>query len=308
MKFLKFLIAVIAIFALSVFAYGYLNEYEIFDSISNFYKRNPTTLVNNEYIKDVDNIFVKKTDNFTANSKQELLDIYYTIISSGMEEFTFYCDKEYINCIDDMLEVNNNASLLSQMNNFVNVFNTFKSVKTTYTNNGKITLSLSKRYTPTDIIGINLKINEIYDKVVDESKSEEQNIKKLHDYIINNTKYNVEEENPKEFTSSTTAIGVLHNNSATCNGYTDTMSIFLDKLGVPNVRISNATHIWNLVYVNDKWLHLDLTWDDPVNSLNQNLLTYDYYLKTNQELKNVDKSRNDLEDHTFDEEIYNFIA
>ena len=53
--------------------------------------------------------------------------------------------------------------------------------------------------------------------------------------------------------------------------------IILDKMGVLNIRISNNKHIWNLVYLNNEWLHLDLTWDDPVNDEDKDLLLYDYY-------------------------------
>jgi len=85
------------------------------------------------------------------------------------------------------------------------------------------------------------------------------------------------------------------------------MALLLDKMNISNVRISNDSHIWNLVKIDDKWLHLDLTWDDPINNLNQDLLVYDYYLLNNDELLKADK---DLEenDHLFDKEIYNFVS
>ena len=78
-------------------------------------------------------------------------------------------------------------------------------------------------------------------------------------------------------------------------------------MNISNVRISNDSHIWNLVKIDDKWLHLDLTWDDPINNLNQDLLVYDYYLLNNDELLKADK---DLEenDHLFDKKIYNFVS
>ena len=134
-----------------------------------------------------------------------------------------------------------------------------------------------------------------------------ENIKSAHDYIINNTKYNVNDEKTSIPTDSSTAIGVFFNGLATCNGYTDAMALLLDKMNISNVRISNDSHIWNLVKIDDKWLHLDLTWDDPINNLNQDLLVYDYYLLNNDELLKADK---DLEenDHLFDKEIYNFVS
>lgn len=306
MKVIKFIIALLAIFALMVFSYGYLSENEVVDRIINYYTKTPTNLENNGYIKDIENSFVEKVDDFEADNKQDLLNIYYTILSSGMSEFTFFCSGAYSSCLKDVLSINDDPTLLSQMNNFVNVFNTFRSIKTTYTNSGKVTIEINKVYSDEDITNINKKVDEIYSTVVNEDKDVNYNIKKVHDYIINNTKYNVDEENSNEFTDSSTAKGVLYKGLATCNGYTDIMSIFLDRLKVTNARVSNTNHIWNIVYLSNNWYHLDLTWDDPVNNLNKDMLVYDYYLKTTDELKATDKKR-DKDDHIFDENIYSFI-
>lgn len=305
MKILKFIVVLLTVFACSVFVYGYLNELEIFGTLHNFYDRTPSSLYENEYTKDIDIDFVKLTDDFEANDRQELLNIYYTIISSGMDEFVFYCSNKYTNCIENVISINNDSELLSQMNNFVNVYNSFRSIKTTYTTNGKITLSISKIYSNEDINLINSKLDDIEKIIYKDSFSEYDKILAIHDYIVNTTKYNLKDEN-KIGTPSSTAIGVLVNNLATCNGYTDTAALLLDRLNIPNVRISSENHIWNLVYTNGKWLHMDLTWDDPVNSLNKDMLTHDYFLKTTEEFDEIGKL-NPKNEHKFNREIYNFI-
>lgn len=305
MKFLKFLIAVLSVFTLFVLTLGFLDKEEILDTVIDYYNKTPTMLNNNEYTKEVDVDFIKLTDDFIANNKDELINIYYTIISSGMQEFTFYCDNEYSECLKDVESINNDSTLLSQINNFVNVFNSFKSIKTTYTNYGKVTLSINRIYKSEDIENINNKIDSIFDSIVDKSKSDYDNILAIHDYIINNTKYDVEsEKNP--YSNAATAIGVLFDNKATCNGYTDTMSIFLDRLNIKNVKISNDTHIWNLVYVETKWVNLDVTWDDPINNLNRDMILHDYFLITKGELAEIDE-QNPNNKHIYDEEIYNFM-
>lgn len=305
MRILKLIVVLLTIFACFTFTYGYLNELEIFDTLINFYEKTSSTLYNNEYRKNINIDFVKLTDDFEANNNQELLNIYYTIISSGMDEFTFYCADEYTDCIQNVINLNNNNDLLSQMNNFVNVYNSFRSIKTTYTTNGKVTLSISKVYSNDDINIINSKLDSIEETIYKNSISEYDKILAIHDYIINNTKYNLKDEN-KIGTPSSTAIGVLVNNLATCNGYTDTAALLLDRLNIPNVRISNENHIWNLVYTNGKWLHMDLTWDDPINSLNKDMLTHDYFLKTTNEFDEMGKL-NPKNQHNFNREIFNFI-
>lgn len=308
MKILKFLVVCIALFGITVFSYGYLKENDIIDTIINYYEKTPSTLVNNTYYKDYSDIYMDTTDDFEANNKDELLKIYYTIVASGMDEFTFYCSNDYYDCTSDIVAINNDNSLLSEMNNFVNVFNTFKSVKTTYTNTGKVTLSINKRYSSSDANYVNSEIDQIYGSIIDNNKSIEDNIKSVHNYIVNNTKYNTNEENSNSFTESTTAIGVLKNGIATCNGYTDVMSIFLDRLGVKNARITTSSHIWNVVYLNGQWLHIDVTGDDPVNDLNEDKLTYDYFLKTYSELKLADIKNKSADYHDYDEVIYSFAS
>ncbi len=307
MKILKFFVVIIFFFGLLVFSYGYLDENGVIDTITEYYNRTPSTLINNDYSKYIDVSFVSITDDFTAKNKQDIMNIYYTIISSGMNEFVFYCSNEYTLCTSDVVTINNDITLLSQMNNFVNIYNSFKSIKTTYTSNGKITLSINRIYSNEDVELLNNKVDEIYNSVIGNSTNEKNNIKKIHDYIINNTRYNVDEEKLNQITTSSTAIGSLINGLATCNGYTDAMGLFLDKMGISNVRISNNEHIWNLVYLNGKWLHLDLTWDDPVNNLNQDRLEYTYFLKTTNEMEISDEGK-DKDNHSFNKDIYYFVS
>ena len=124
-------------------------------------------------------------------------------------------------------------------------------------------------------------------------------IKTIHDYIINNTKYDkLKNDNINDTTyKSNTAYGVLIEGYGICSGYSDTMAIFLNKLDIKNYKISNNTHIWNLVYVNGKWVHLDTTWDDPISEFNENRDTY--FLISYDELKKLDDKT-----HIFDKNVY----
>lgn len=308
MKFLKFLVVFFTIFGSSVFVYGYLNEKEVINIIKDYYQRNADVLLNNEYRKDIDIDFVHITDDFNPDTYGDLVNIYYTVISSGMNEFTFYCDQSYTSCIEDVIDINDNKDLLSYMNNFVNVYNSFKSVKTTYTTSGKITISVNKVYSNDEVNIINNRLDEIEKDLYINAESDYDKILAIHDYIVNNTKYNIDDENKKN-TASSTAIGVLFNKKATCNGYTDTASLLLDRLNIPNVRISNDKHIWNLVYIDNKWLHMDVTWDDPINKLDldKDTLSHDYFLKTTYEIEEYEKNKEENQ-HTYNNKIFNFIS
>ena len=132
--------------------------------------------------------------------------------------------------------------------------------------------------------------------------NDEERIKAIHDYIIDNTKYDtLKNINIKDTTyKSNTAYGVLFEGYGICSGYSDAMAIFLTKLGYTNYKISNENHIWNLVLLDDTWYHIDLTWDDPVyTNTDINKIEYNYFLKTTEELR---KQQDD--EHYFDETIY----
>lgn len=296
MKLIKFLIVFLTIFGFSVFAFGYLNEKEVITTIKEFYNRKPSELENNEYTKNIEESFVNIVDDFTADDKNDIMNIYYTVLNSGMNEFTFYCSNKYHTCIEDIEKINKDDRLM-ELNNFISVFNSFKSIKTTYSTNGKINLTINRVYSNADIEKINKELDKIENKIIKSNKDDRTNIKAIHDYIIKNTKYSEDNNNNYEFNNASTAKGVFFDGFATCNGYTDAAALLLDRLNIKNIRISGGSHIWNLVYLDGKWLHLDLTWDDPVNPQKKDILEYTYFLK----------STKDMDDkHVFDKGIYKF--
>lgn len=271
--------------------------------------KNINTIENfNAYYKNSTYQFVTNTTNFTPYGKQDLLNIIYTIINSGTKNFTFYCPKEYQKCITDMNDISKDADLLTHLNNFIHPFNSFTSINTTISDNGEVLLKIKYLYTASEIDQINAEVDKIIASLNLKDKEDYDLLKVIHDYIINNTKYDV--ENNKEL-KSYSAYGALFNKVATCNGYTDLTAIFLTKLGYDNYKIAttnktetNTTgHVWNAVKINDEWLHLDLTWDDPVSSDGKDYLYHKYFLINTKELLTADSNITSAE-HLFNERIY----
>ena len=254
----------------------------------------------NNYSLNKDFKFVKINNTFSPTNESEIKNIYYTVLDSGMEDFTFYCNKEYENCINYVDYISNNQKLLSYINDFVPVYNSFKNIETEFDNLGKINIKINHIYNENDIKIIENKIDEIIKSELTDDMNDEAKIKAIHDYIINNTKYDVNRSDNGDTTyKSDTAYGALIEGYAICGGYADSMKLFLDKLNIPNFKISSENHIWNAVYVNDNWYHLDLTWDDPVNKNGTDILEYNYFLIDSDELLNQEK-----EQHMFDENIF----
>ena len=100
----------------------------------------------NNYAKETNYNYVKITDNFKTTSKSDLLNNIYTIVDSGVDEFTFYCDDKYTNCLSDVGEISNDTSELTIINNFVNPFNSFSKLYISTNSMGKINIIVEKLY------------------------------------------------------------------------------------------------------------------------------------------------------------------
>ena len=254
----------------------------------------------NEYYRDYDFTFVKNTNNFSPSNYQDILDIYYTVINAGKSNFTFYCPKEYTSCIDDIKELANDQNTLSDINNYVHPYNGFSHIESEYDSLGRVTINIVKNYTKEDINLINKKIDELMPQLTSNYNSLETNIKNVHDYIINNARYDSARSDNNVLTyKSDTAYGPLFQGYAICGGYTDLMQLFLERLNVKNFRVSSDNHIWNVLYINNTWKHLDLTWDDPVASDGKDYLEYNYFLINTNQLLTLEQTQ-----HNFNLEHY----
>lgn len=289
-------------FLIIMLVYNFREEIFIFyNSYCAPIEKRVSELEKNEYYRNYDFAYVKNTKNFIPNNKNDIKNIYYTIVNSGMNEFTFYCPSEYKSCMEDVNEIANDQNIISNINNFVHPYNSFNSLKTEIDSLGKITIEIEKVYNDEMIILIDYKINEIYKEVIGNSNFDNTTkIKKLHDYIINNTKYDKDRSDNKIIKyQSDNAYGVLIENYGLCGGYTDTMMLFLEKMGIESIKISTENHVWNYVNLDNKWLHLDLTWDDPISTNGKDVLDDTYFLIKDNELKEIEKL-----EHNYDESVY----
>lgn len=264
----------------------------------------PKNIKDNIYSKD-NFSFVANTKNFTPYGKQDILNIFYTILNHGLNNETFYCPKEYKNCIEDIKAISKDDTFLTHLNNFVHPYYSFMSINTDIIDTGEIHITVNYIYTKKEINKINEEVDKLIEKLITSDMVDNYDkIKAIHDYIINTTKYDL--KNDKEL-KSYNAYGALFNHYATCNGYTDLMAIFLSKLGITNYKVATTNetsgHVWNALELNNEWLHLDLTWDDPVSSDNKDYLYHKYFLINTEELITADSNITSKE-HLFNKSIY----
>lgn len=286
---------------------------KITDKISSYFYTTPKVLLQNKnfYAKNASYEYVSITDTMAPYNFQELMNIFYTVLDYGYENFTFYCPAEYQECIDDVIRISkpNSLEVLTNIGNFVSPFNNFKTIKVLYDRAGEVTIIVDHIYSNEDIRKINSKLDDLWTSLVTDDMDNEGIIYAFHDYFINNTKYDTAyEEEIKKYGKTThdssRANGLLFEGFAICAGYTDAMALVLDRLNLPNFKVASTTHVWNVVYLNDTWLHLDLTWDDPVDdpnagSASKDILLHKFYLINTETLEDFD-----IEDHTYDKSVY----
>ena len=276
----------------------------IADKLKELFNITPEIVIKpaNEYTRDTEYKLVKQVDEYVPYEYQDLINIFYSTLNQGWDDFTFYCPVEYTNCLKDVERLSLDEVLLSDINNFVHPYNSYSSIKTLYDETGKVEILVTHLYGKKDIELSENYINSLFSELIKDDMNTEEKILVLHDYIINNTKYDSERANQGDSKyDSARIMGIINDHYALCSAYSDLMGVILDKLGVPNFKVSSESHVWNAVYLNGKWLHLDLTWDDPITNTGRDILDHHYFLIDNAKLEELSKGNSD---HIFDKNIY----
>ena len=286
-----------------------LNLNRITNKLANYFKSTPKANIQakNQYSKNKNYEYIQLTDNFEPYNYQELLNVFYTILDSGYDVFTFYCPEEYTDCIKDVQTVSDqeNNDTLTTLGNFVSPYNNFSSLKVKYDTAGEVTVTVNHLYSDEEIKKISNKIDSIFKEIVTEGMDNIDIIYAFHDYIINHTQYDetFDEKVTTNTYESNKATGPLFQGYAICSGYTDAMALLLDKLGINNYKVASDTHVWNAFYMNDKWWHVDLTWDDPVvkdaTGNKKDKLEHTFFKIDTETLDGFN-----IENHSFDKSIY----
>lgn len=116
--------------------------------------------------------------------------------------------------------------------------------------------------------------------------SEYDREKVLHDYIINNTRYDYDNYLKGTIPSeSFDAYGCLVRGIAVCEGYSKAMKLLCDLSSLECMIVSGKSrsgsswegHAWNIVKIDGSNYHLDVTNDDPVSKSSGNILAYYYF-------------------------------
>ncbi len=109
----------------------------------------------------------------------------------------------------------------------------------------------------------------------------------IHDYLCRNITYDhFAAENPDEADPlSWTVYGALMNGKCVCEGYSRSMQLICQRLGIPCSLVTGfgmgGPHMWNIIRIGDGLYYLDVTFDDSIEKLESTSskidCLYDYF-------------------------------
>lgn len=135
--------------------------------------------------------------------------------------------------------------------------------------------------------------NKILSKLNDKMSAYKK-IQTIHDELIKSAVYDLDSDNNDNI------YGALVDKKAKCDGYARTFTYICGKAGIRTVTVmgydlgtdnKDYGHMWNKVFYNGKWYNIDVTWDDPVSGMKDNL-QYDYFMVSDKALKNTHEEDN----------------
>ena len=126
--------------------------------------------------------------------------------------------------------------------------------------------------------------------ITSDSMSQIAKERAIHDWIINNTQYD-------QTYSTYDPYNTLINHTGVCEGYSLLAQKMFTIAGIESIVVegtgNGGSHAWNMVHIDGRWYHVDVTWDDPVSS--EDVLRHDYFNLTDSEIGS---------DHTWDTSKY----
>ncbi|ASI76642.1 S-layer homology domain-containing protein [Bacillus pacificus] len=187
------------------------------------------------------------------------------------------------------------------------LFNAYKEVasKNEYTNNNRsnvsyglsgspgnytFTLKITYRETKEQTEYVMKQAKAIVSSITQVGMDDHEKVKAIHDYVVKHISYDTSYK-------AYTAYEALVNRSAVCQGYALLTYQLLKEAGIENHFVTGTgdgqPHAWNLVKIENKWYHLDTTFDDPIPD-EQGRVTYSYFnLSDEQIARNHEWNRGD---------------
>lgn len=124
------------------------------------------------------------------------------------------------------------------------------------------------------------------------SVSEKEKEKRIHDYLIIRVRYDMDAYASTEdykVRNAHNILGVFLDQKAVCEGISKAVKLLLNTVNIACIvvngtsKITGHEHAWNIVKINGKSYHLDLTWD--LNQSADGKISYHYYNVSDRKIK-----------------------
>ena len=171
--------------------------------------------------------------------------------------------------------------------------------------------SLMNSYLAEDESGndeINKIINHFAQNYITNSMSDFEKEMQIIRYLVETVDFDKEEVNKGSYkiTDSYKAYGALVNGKAVCSGYAKAFDLLAKACGLSTIIVTGTAtnsngiteaHAWNQIYLDDAWYNVDVTWEDPVTTveLGSNMLFNKYINRTD-----ADFAKDHVRDNGFD--------
>ncbi len=123
-------------------------------------------------------------------------------------------------------------------------------------------------------------VKDIVNKYTNDSMSDMEKIKVLHDWVCDNVSYSTKTvsgaEEHNDLSPFLTGVTV-------CDGYARAFNLLANEAGIETYYICSNNHIWNVVKLGGHYFHVDTTWDDGESS-------YNWFLKSDDEMRSETSS------------------
>lgn len=247
-------------------------------------KNNTDTPKNDVHIYDTSDVLDFYTSSLTAKEKKVFGEVYKGIMNY----------QKKINVTPGVIPSDNIDAFLTFVTSVSSDIHQLSENYALYADDNGYVTGLGMNYTRNSTVGkkelatLNTKVSIICKKV--QSLSDYDKLIFFHDYLLRFCSYTLDAKNPFS------AYGCLIDGKAVCEGYSKAFSILCLNAGIPCINVignaddgntENQAHMWNMVKLDGRWYHIDVTWDDPKGIFDSDYLKYDYF-NVNDEMINTD--------------------
>ncbi len=114
---------------------------------------------------------------------------------------------------------------------------------------------------------IDSKVDLILNSIIKDDMTEFQKELAIHDYLVLNSKYDPNKLSGGSYAKESHSIyGTLVRGVGVCESYAEAFKLLLNKVGIESMVVISTpamNHAWNIVNLDGKYYHVDVTWDDP---------------------------------------------